>query len=187
MLTHYNACMHYIQFVYFCVYCFAFRTPPLHLHHVQVRARTIQPLSTFSPISPEVHCTVYHRVHCTVYHRFIIPEYYNLHIIIIIIIIVCIYTSLRALHMYIHVCILFCIQETTTTLMPCSSQSTDDSMAVVGLPPNWTDVSFGALGLHLCRVTYQELPGTAPLVVTHSLIVKQDCSWALNVHGHTVD
>ena len=88
---------------------------------------------------------------------------------------------------YIHVCILFCIQETTTTPMPCSSQSTNDLMAVVGLPPNWTDISFGAPGLRLCRVTYQELPGTAPLVVTHSLIVKQDCSWALNVHGHTVD
>ena len=130
-------------------------------------------LLRFPPISPEVHCTVYH--------RFIIPEY---HIIIIIIIIVCIYTSLHALH--IHLC-LFCIQETTTTPMPCSIQSTNDLMAVVGLPPNWTDVSFGAQGLRLCRVTYQELPGTAPLVVTHSLIVKQDCSWALNVHGHTVD
>ena len=53
-------------------------------------------LLRFPPISPEVHCTVYH--------RFIIPEYYNLHIIINI---VCIYTSLHALHMYIHVCILF--------------------------------------------------------------------------------
>ena len=50
-------------------------------------------LLRFPPISPEVHCTVYH--------RFIIPEYYNLHIIIIIIIIVCIYT-LHALHLYIY-------------------------------------------------------------------------------------
>ena len=53
-------------------------------------------LLRFPPISPEVHCAVYH--------RFIIPEYYNLHIIIIIIIIVCIYTSLHALHMYIYTC-----------------------------------------------------------------------------------
>ena len=67
--------------------------------------------------------------------------------------------------------------------MPCS----DDLMTLVSLPPNWTDVSFGAPGLRLCRVAYQELPGTAPLVVTHSLIVKQDCSWALSVYGHTVD
>ena len=53
-------------------------------------------LLRFPPISPEVHCTVYH--------RFIIPEYYNLHKIIIIIIIVCIYTSSHALHMYIYTC-----------------------------------------------------------------------------------
>ena len=36
-------------------------------------------------------------------------------------------------------------------------------------------------------VTYQELEGCSPLVVTRSLIVKQDYTWVLNVHGHLVD
>ena len=36
-------------------------------------------------------------------------------------------------------------------------------------------------------VTYQELEGCSPLVVTRSLIVKQDYTWVLNVHGHPVD
>ena len=68
--------------------------------------------------------------------------------------------------------------------MPCSSQSTNDLMAVVGLPPNWTDVSFGAPGLRLCRVTYQELPGTAPFgsdPFSHRearLFMGFECSWS---------
>ena len=37
------------------------------------------------------------------------------------------------------------------------------------------------------RVTYQELPGATPLVVTHLLIVKQDHLWVLHVHGHRVN
>ena len=39
----------------------------------------------------------------------------------------------------------------------------------------------------MCRVSYRELVGCPPLVVTHSLIVKQDHSWLLHVHGHVVD
>ena len=160
--------MHYIQFVYFCIYCFAFRTPLLHLQHVRVRAQMIQ--SLFYVFLPSLQ-------------RYTVQYIIDLLSLSILIITVCIYTSLPALHMYIHVCILFCIQETTTIPMPRS----DDSRAPVSLPPNWTDVSFGAPGLRLCHVAYQELPGTTPLVVTHSLIVKQDCSWDLNVHDHTVD
>lgn len=34
---------------------------------------------------------------------------------------------------------------------------------------------------------YQDLTGASPLVVTYSLIVKQDHSWVLHVHGHLVD
>ena len=59
--------------------------------------------------------------------------------------------------------------------------------AAVQLPHNWTDVSFGSPDLRLCSVTYQELEGCSPLVVTRSLIVKQDYTWVLNVHGHPVD
>ena len=36
-------------------------------------------------------------------------------------------------------------------------------------------------------VTYQELEGCSLLVVTRSLIVKQDYTWVLNVHCHPVD
>ena len=108
-------CLYALQTV--CILlCFAFRTPPLHLHHVQVRARTIQPL--FYVFHPSL------QKYTVQYHRFIIPEYYNLHIIIIIIIIVCINFTHHYMHyicICIHVCILFCIQETTTTPMPCSS------------------------------------------------------------------
>ena len=60
-------------------------------------------------------------------------------------------------------------------------------MAVVQLPPHWIDVNFGAPDLRLCHVTYQELPEVTPLVVTCSLIVKQDHSWVLHVNGHRVD
>ena len=60
-------------------------------------------------------------------------------------------------------------------------------MATIQLPHDWTNVSFGAPDLRLCRVTYQEVVGCSPLVVTRSLIVKQDCSWFLNVHCHSVD
>ena len=68
-----------------------------------------------------------------------------------------------------------------------TSQSPNNWMTAVQLPHDWTNVSFGAPDLRLCRITYQDLPGSSPLVVTRSLIVKQDHSWVLNVHGHTVD
>jgi hypothetical protein len=67
------------------------------------------------------------------------------------------------------------------------SQSADNWMAAVQLPHGWMNVYFGAPDLRLCRITYQDLPGAPPLVVTRSLIVKQDQSWELNVNGHTVD
>lgn len=57
----------------------------------------------------------------------------------------------------------------------------------VQLPPHLTDVTFGAQDLHLCQVTYQDLTEATSLVVTSSLIVKQDHSWVLHVHGHLVD
>ena len=60
-------------------------------------------------------------------------------------------------------------------------------MALLQLPHGWTNVSFGAPDVRLCRVTYQELAGCPPLVVTRSLIVKQDGSWLLNVHSHSVN
>ena len=60
-------------------------------------------------------------------------------------------------------------------------------MATIQLPHDWMNVSFGAPDLRLCHVTYQEVVGCSPLVVTRSLIVKQDCSWFLNVHCHSVD
>ena len=60
-------------------------------------------------------------------------------------------------------------------------------MAQVQLPPHWKDVTFGAQDLRLCQVTYQDLTEAPPLVVTRSLIVKQDHSWVLHVHGHLVD
>ena len=64
-----------------------------------------------------------------------------------------------------------------------------DWMAQVKLPPHWIDVTFGAQDLRLCQVTYQDLTEATcnPLVVTRSLIVKQDHSWTLHVHGHLVD
>ena len=48
-------------------------------------------------------------------------------------------------------------------------------------------VSFGSPDLRLCCVAYQELEGCSPLVVTRSLIVKQDYSWLLHVHGRPVE
>ena len=60
-------------------------------------------------------------------------------------------------------------------------------MAAIQLPPYWIDVTFGARDLRLCRVTYQSLPNVTPLVVTHSVIIKEDYSWILHVNGHPVD
>ena len=57
----------------------------------------------------------------------------------------------------------------------------------VQLPHNWMNVSFGSPDLRLCCVAYQELEGCSPLVVTHFLIIKQDCSWVIHIHGHPVD
>ena len=48
-------------------------------------------------------------------------------------------------------------------------------------------MSFDSPDLRLCSVAYQKLKGCTPLVVTRSLIVKQDYSWLLHVHGHLVD
>ena len=60
-------------------------------------------------------------------------------------------------------------------------------MAAIQLPPYWIDVTFGARDLRLCRVTYQSLPNVSPLVVTHSIIIKEDFLWVLHVNGHPVD
>ena len=60
-------------------------------------------------------------------------------------------------------------------------------MAEVLLPPHWIDVTFGAPDLRLCHITYQDLTEAAPLVVTRSLIVKQDHSWVLHANGHLVN
>ena len=48
-------------------------------------------------------------------------------------------------------------------------------------------MSFDSPDLRLCSVVYQKLKGCTSLVVTRSLIVKQDYSWLLHVHGHLVD
>ena len=84
--------------------------------------------------------------------------------------------------------IIIYIQERTLSA-PCASPTPENWMAQVKLPPHWIDVTFGAQDLRLCQVTYQD-PTEAtcnPLVVTRSLIVKQDHSWTLHVHGHLVD
>ena len=48
-------------------------------------------------------------------------------------------------------------------------------------------MSFDSPDLRLCSVAYQKLKGCTSLVVTSSLVVKQDYSWFLHVHGHLVD
>ena len=52
---------------------------------------------------------------------------------------------------------------------------------------HWVDVTFGGPDLRLCQVTYQELQEASPLVVTRSLIVREDGSWVLHVNGHLVN
>ena len=41
--------------------------------------------------------------------------------------------------------------------------------------------------LSLCKIARQEVLDCPPIVVSHSLIIKLDCSWMLHVHGHRVD
>ena len=76
-----------------------------------------------------------------------------------------------------------CVQDNNA----CASVAQHNWMSAVQIPPHWMDVTFGAPDLRLCYVTYQDLLEATPLVVTRSLIVKQDHSWVLHVNGHLVD
>ena len=69
-----------------------------------------------------------------------------------------------------------------------TAATTDSSLTTLfKLPPQWMDVSFGSPDIRLCQVTYQDKPSYAPLVVTRSLVVKEDQSWTIHVHGRLVD
>ena len=77
--------LQYIHFEYFCIYCFVFRTPLLHLHHVRVRAQSIQPLLYIFLPSLQRYTVQY------------IIGLLSLSIITYIMITICIYTSLPTL------------------------------------------------------------------------------------------
>ena len=65
------------------------------------------------------------------------------------------------------------------------SRSTD-WMSSLEIPSNWTNMSVDINQLRLCLVSFQEVGRCPPLVVTPSLVVNQDSSWLLHVHGHLV-
>jgi hypothetical protein len=65
---------------------------------------------------------------------------------------------------------------------------TAPSKWLITVPSGWTNVSCEESDeLRLCRLSRQQATQCQPLVVSHSLIVKADYSWMLNVHGHLVD
>lgn len=63
-----------------------------------------------------------------------------------------------------------------------------DWLKTFNAPSDWLNVSdIHSNEMRLCQITHQHGLHCAPIVVSRSLIVKQDCSWILHVHGHEVD
>ena len=55
------------------------------------------------------------------------------------------------------------------------------------IPRDWINVSGATSDMRLCQVSFQESAGCPPLVVTRSLVVKEDRSWQVHVHSHPID
>ena len=76
----------------------------------------------------------------------------------------------------------------TFTITEAPDSNPVDWFKDVEVPVGWVNVSGSHDSeLHLCKITHQEVLECAPLVVSCSLIIKQDCSWMLHVHGRRVD
>ena len=55
------------------------------------------------------------------------------------------------------------------------------------IPRDWINVSGATSDMRLCQVSFQESAGCPPLVVTRSLVVKEDRSWQVHVYSHPID
>ena len=71
--------------------------------------------------------------------------------------------------------------------LPSSELPSPDWRTAVDIPSKWINISTDTPDMRLCSVSFQEMTGCPPLVVTRSLIIKQDHCWSMHVHGHLVD
>ena len=56
----------------------------------------------------------------------------------------------------------------------------------VSIPEDWTSVPHET-ELRLCQISSQDVPSVSPLAVTRSIVVKNDCSWMMDINNHFVD
>ena len=68
------------------------------------------------------------------------------------------------------------------------SLHTDQVAPSLQVPDSWIDMCNSDADKRFCVVTYQKVDGSAPLVVTRSLVVNgTDRTWQLHIHGHLVN
>ena len=75
----------------------------------------------------------------------------------------------------------------TRTMPPTTHDSTTSWLESFNVPNGWVNVSTLENKLCLCQIVHQQAIDCAPIVVSRSLIVQQDFSWMLHVHGHHVN